>query len=94
MQSLLSSLDQERATKHKLVMKTHSPVSLKTGPNPFLVRLLTASETPGETSGCSSGRPALTKSGAESEMVPAWGKQTSSHRDQLLCSISPNRKGS
>ena len=84
MQSLLYSLDQEPTTKHKLIMKNHPLVSLKSGPNPFLVRLLTAGETPGETSGCSSGRPVLTKSGAEGKMVSAWGKEVSRHRDQLL----------
>nr|XP_009915251.1 PREDICTED: uncharacterized protein LOC104316498 [Haliaeetus albicilla] len=65
--------EKERTTKHKLIMKTHPLVSLKSGPNPFLVRLLAAGETPGET--CGTGRPVLTKSGTEGKMVPACGKQ-------------------
>lgn len=84
MQSLSYSLDQEASTKHKLVMKTHPSVSLEGGPSVFLMRLLTIGETPGEISGYSSGRPVLTNSGAGNKMVPIWGKQVSSNRDQLL----------
>jgi len=60
MQSLLCSLDQEPTTKYKLIMKTQPLVGLNSGPNPFLMRLRTAGETPGETSACKSSRAVLT----------------------------------
>lgn len=84
MQNPLYSLDQKLTAKKNVVMKTHPLISLKSGPNASQLIFLTVDETTGETSGCSSGRPVLTRSAAKDKVVFAWRKKVNSHRDQLL----------